>query len=189
MQSEFIETLWPKIESSYKPDAGPVHQLLHEYVDKYKPGSYLEIGSRDGCSASVVAESHPITQIHCCDFPDNGWGGFGDSEKYLRLNLEKFAKDRHKILIGNSQTINTRLEIMAWGKHDLVYVDGDHSYDGGGTDFITACACLNPGGIILIDDITHHPILGKLLESILLAGIHKDYQIHPEGTGCAALFF
>ncbi len=128
------------------------HRMLWKFVKEYKPKKYLEIGSQHGYSASVVATADQDVELFLFDWAGGGNGGHPESGKYLEYHMNKFAKGRHKISYGDTQTEEISNLIVENGPYDLIFIDGDHSFGGAKHDFTTAFRCLSDKCIIVFDD-------------------------------------
>jgi predicted O-methyltransferase YrrM len=106
---------------------------------EYKPKNILEIGiGWDGYSSAIWIEN-TNAQITCIDKQD--WGNKG-----------KFYSDvwssRYKFVTGRSEEVLPTLT----DKYDLIYIDGDHAYEGCKRDIINSIPLLEEGGVIVLDD-------------------------------------
>jgi predicted O-methyltransferase YrrM len=115
----------------------------------------LEIGSRYGASTIGMAGSGAAV-VYALDWhKGDKWheaagAGVGDTLTQFWLHVY-FYKLRDKIipLVGSSQQV---LPLLQDETFDLIFVDGDHSYEGASYDFQQALRLLKPGGTIAIHD-------------------------------------
>jgi predicted O-methyltransferase YrrM len=165
-----------------------LYRFLAGHCATHHPERYLEIGTRDGGSLTVVLENAAtLRRIVCADTWGGEWGGSGRGshehiEKLLALHLYTGSV---QFLDGDSkQTIPTLRESF-----DLVLVDGDHSEEGGRADLENVWPLVTAGGCVAFHDITHpsHPYLGDVFDQFvsLHAGeIQSHHQIlEPYGVG------
>jgi len=132
-----------------------LYRFLASHCRDRSPERYLEIGTRDGGSLTVVLENaSTLRRIVCADTWGGQWGGSGRGshdhiEQLLALRLYTGSV---QFLDGDSrQTIPTLSE-----QFDLVRVDGDHSADGARVDLENAWPLVAPGGCLAFHDVTHH---------------------------------
>jgi predicted O-methyltransferase YrrM len=103
--------------------------------------SYLEIGARHGVSLKYIG-SHlvePESNIVVVDLPGGPWGGGTDDRTPLQKTIdyleEKFG---HTItlFLGDSTDFKIVDAVLAFAPFDLVYIDGDHTFDGCRRDWV-----------------------------------------------------
>lgn len=75
--------------------------------------------------------------------------------KSVLKKVEQY-KDRASIIRGNSVDVIPTLV----NKFDIIYVDGDHSYEGAKKDLELSLPLLKEGGEIIVDDL-HYPEVRK----------------------------
>ena len=111
-----------------------IQELCFE-IDKKKPKTFVEIGSRHGGSFYLLSQfCEKNAKVISIDLPESHWGA-RDSQKTLykvdnMLKTEGF--DSH-IILGDSHKEETKeklLEILDGNKIDLLFLDGDHRYEG-----------------------------------------------------------
>jgi predicted O-methyltransferase YrrM len=154
---------------------------LFGLVRRTKPMKVIEIGRYKGGSTLAIAAAM------------NGRGEFWSidiGEKESRLHREGAGRTfddqirelcakfglRVVLLVGDSHTIE-----LETGEVDLVFIDGDHSYEGVRNDFMRFGCRVKLGGAILFDDAwderlfqTHAESVGRLVKEIVSTG---DYQL------------
>lgn len=100
-----------------------------DLMNVLEPVSYLEIGSRDGVATRYFVENVPsIREVTCVDMP-NGPGGTAGSTFHLRDNLNRLQLDKRLIYFGDSHNPEI-FDGVRECLYDLVFIDGDHSYEG-----------------------------------------------------------
>lgn len=116
-----------------------------EYTDpiialcqQLSPKTVLEIGIGHHAFASQAFLGHGF-DVTAIDKGD--WGGMGDQ-------LSQMNPDKYHFIKGYSQDEMPKLK----QKFDLIYIDGDHRYEGAKSDMEMAIPLLAKGGVILIDD-------------------------------------
>lgn len=121
-------------------------QLLIHYAKQvpWDNAMIVEIGAEFGMSASLFCMAAPIdAQIISIDlFPD-------DLLEKHRDNLQRVGyADRSRQIIGDSSTIG-----KMWGTPiDLLFIDGDHSYQGVKKDITAWMEHVKVGGVVLFHD-------------------------------------
>lgn len=176
------------VESSIKERK--FHQQIHilydlvEFLDKEEI-YYIEIGSYVGTSANLVLSNNKVKKVICIDplnLSKSHFCGALEQEQTLKNNLAKFDSKRYSIMKGFS----TDQEIInnftnKTGCFDLLFIDGDHSYQGVLDDFNNYEHCVRRGGFIVFDDYfdhRHSPDVKKSVDYLCsLESVKKKYDI------------
>lgn len=122
---------------------------LLELVAVRQPRRILEIGTARGGTLYLLSRAtHPEALLVSVDI----------SERNYRADLlRSFARDRQRIelLVGDSTAESTRAESRRLFPDgvDLLFLDGDHSYEGISRDFELYWRLVQPGGMIVFHDI------------------------------------
>lgn len=131
--------------------------LLQE-VGQIEPRAMLEIGTANGGSLFALAQtSAPDAHIISVDLPR---GQFGGGYPMWKIPLYRsFTKpgQRLDLVRGDSHdaAVVDHIKGLLGGRSlDLLFIDGDHSYDGVRRDFESYQSLVRPGGIIAFHDIT-----------------------------------
>ena len=135
------------------PNKKILYSALTSIAIWQKPESYLEIGVNEGESLSYVLKNSRPKRLTLCDnwgpsFGGTGRGGHAHIDHLLK-NLN--YKNDLQFLSGDSRILLPDHK----GKYDLILVDGDHTYNGAWLDLWNTWRLLNPGGIIVMDDLIH----------------------------------
>ena len=129
-----------------------------EIVAANSPKRVLEIGTFQGGTLCVLARlAASRATIISIDLPG---GQFGGGQTRLRSLLYRtFGKlfQRMHLIRGDSHAT----EVYARVKHitrslDVLFIDGDHSYEGVKRDFLLYAPLVRPGGIVFFHDIAEH---------------------------------
>ena len=132
--------------------------------------TYLEIGTFDGVALAVMAKQNPGKQYYAIDAFKHGantgcgcLGCFIDNNKQLS-NVSLF--------IGTTETVD-----LPDVKFDVVFIDGDHSYEWVWKDFNKIFPLMNPGWLIVFHD---YPMPG-VKEAIdeICAKLNVKLNRHP----------
>lgn len=136
---------------------------LMEFCLERPHETILEIGS--GRGGTLWAWSHlPNNKtVISVDLPGGAFGG-GLSEDD-RERIENWVdKEKNTFLCAmDSHDKNTRKEVIDTlnqygdGFVDILYIDGDHTYEGVKQDYEMYSPLVRPGGIIILHDICEHP--------------------------------
>ncbi len=131
--------------------------LLYGLVRALKPKTIVEIGSARGLSACTMAlacRHNHQGRVHAIDPHDlNDWT---DSPKINQEQLEFFKNRLENYDLSDfCNVIQTTSEKAAlnWNQNiDLLFIDGDHSYEGVRRDFELFKKWLTPRGLVLFHD-------------------------------------
>lgn len=110
----------------------------------------LEIGSFEGASAVWLMDHRPKLTLTCVDIFGPAFDDVtGEYEHRFERNVAEYG-DRVKKLKGKSADVLKTLH--PGNTYDLIYIDGDHSYEGALADVQLAYPMLEQGGIMIFDD-------------------------------------
>lgn len=129
------------------------YHILYDISNFYpqdKPIIYVEIGCYAGGSACLMIQRKNITVISI-DI------GFPISKEVVINNVNNLnsLNNNFKYILGDSHKIETlhKLESELYGNGiDILFIDGDHYYDGVLCDFEMYSGLVNLGGFIVFDD-------------------------------------
>lgn len=167
--------------------------FLNWYAATFKPDAYLEVGVRRGRSMAQVVVASPGTRCFGFDMWIPNYAGVDNPGPEFVLNELRKLGGLHAPLLVKGDSHETLPRFWADPDNpqqiDLIYVDGDHTYEGAKKDLDITFAHLSPGGALLFDDISHpsHPELYPLWEEYK----HRfpDYLFIEDrsgnGTACA----
>ena len=136
-------------KSSWTPVRGwesPAEQGLLSALATTVPldGSIVEIGSEHGMSASIWVQYSKAAMITCIEINPK-------SEFLKNLRDAEISTKRIDWLLGSSQDVAIPTYLLERGT-DLLFIDGDHSYDGAKADLDRWSQHVNQNGIILVHD-------------------------------------
>lgn len=154
--------------------SGDLYEVLKDTVQTRRPTSYLEIGVSDGKSLKEVLKYDSfcdIKKITLVDEWGNAYGGSGKgNHDHIIPSLgEESWTDIIEFKDGNSHDVLPTIN----SKFDMILVDGDHSDAGCLQDMEDSWKLLNPGGVMLVDDIVHPAHRGILAVCYNFVMAHK----------------
>ena len=132
--------------------------IIAEYFDI---NTYLEIGVHNGASMSyVVHQSKSPLNCYGIDLFDDTYGHYKKDILSLNQSLNNIQKNNISksniyIIKGNSRkkdTIQKRRNLLKTKTIDLLFIDGDHSYEGVRSDFNNYSTFLSQNAIVVFDD-------------------------------------
>lgn len=124
-----------------------LYDIINCYPKNYKV-NYVEIGCYAGASACLMLQ-RPNTNVISIDL------GYPISPNIVHSNIEKMNKlnNSFKYIKGNSQSVDTiKLLQQHVDEIDILFIDGDHSYQGVINDFLLYEQLVKTGGYIIFDD-------------------------------------
>lgn len=153
-----------------------LHTLRELMADKCQ--TYLEIGVHNGGSMAVAMQSkHPCIFYGVDMFQEvikiPRWSYFARdnlSKQKTIKNIQSCNINNYQFHIfeGNSREVSTLNKVYEQIKSvDLLFIDGDHSYQGVKDDFLNYGKLVRPGGFVVLDDYANgHPEIVKFVEEI-----------------------
>lgn len=160
--------------------------LFAEATASLQVGRFLEVGSYLGASAVALAEAlrrsrgMPESRLYCVDTWMNDTMDDGPQSTY-DVFLKNTAKWAEYIVpvVGDSR----KVELPFQGPCDLVFIDGDHSYESVLSDVNRFGPLVRPGGRLVMHDHSR-PSVGKVLGHLLTTG---DWRIVAASRGIISL--
>lgn len=116
-----------------------------------------EIGAGNG-GTSWAWSKLGAAKLIVIDLPNGPWGGT-DTQPMFKYISENTSTNIG-LIYGNSQNseaLEAFKERLGSGMVDFLFIDGDHSYGGVKTDFLTYSPFVRSGGIIAFHDALEHP--------------------------------
>ena len=152
------------IKGSDCPQFKRIHHCFHhivlyikDYVMKDKCKSYLEIGTHYGHSLVTNLQSEYSSKYMAIDlFKKWADGTINDMKGLVDNNVKLFNKNNYecKVVKGNSKDSKILNIVKTYFNEgiDLLFIDGDHTYEGVKGDFELYFPLVNSGGYIVFDD-------------------------------------
>lgn len=133
---------------------------LLECVGVLRPRVVLEIGVGKGGTSWAFSKLDSVERLVAVDLPAGPWGG----EELLKQQevfqyIANNSKAEVTLVSGNSQNaecLEKVKERLCGDSVDFLFIDGDHSYEGVKTDFLTYSPLVRSGGLIAFHDICKH---------------------------------
>ena len=160
--------------------------LLRSLASRFDHCRYLEIGTWRGESASNIADI--AAECFTIDLPAEEMRNRGYSDNFI--NAAAFFSNKNPKINHIRQDSRT-LDVDELGKFDLMFIDGDHSYEGIKSDTELAFRLLkNPDSIIVWHDYCSGPervrwsTLAAIIDGSPSYAHHRI--LHVSNTLCAA---
>jgi hypothetical protein len=167
------------------------YHILYDIASSYDSSydiNYLEIGCYAGGSACLMLQ-RPNTNVISIDL------GYPIDKEVVIQNTNKLNKHNNKYtyIKGSSHNYDTisKLESELNGnKLDILFIDGDHSYNGVINDFNNYSKYVKDGGYIVFDDyndIQYSPEVKKAVDDIdfkgyeVLGTFGDEFGARPNG--------
>lgn len=172
--------------------------LLKEILKKFDHGCFVEIGVYGGSSLFYIKDKFPQIKIYGIDPHDkiqifNGQKINQIDQKNvelriknlenLRTNIEESIKKHNLDIKYINDTSWNVYNIFPNKSIDVLFVDGDHSYEGVKKDLELFYPKMNPKGVIIMDDYNWLPIKKAANEFVKKHNLaHKVPQGFPDNT-------
>jgi len=133
-------------------------RVLYSLVKEFKPTTVIELGTGIGISTAYLAKACSECIVFSVE---------GDKEK---MNFA--AKSLEQLEMKNVTLLNGKFKDLLQGLYNnavhpiLIFVDGDHSYEGTMSYFSEILKSLNPEIIVVFDDIRWSPEMERAWSSI-----------------------
>jgi predicted O-methyltransferase YrrM len=162
-------------------------QLLND-VKSLRPKTVLEIGTHRGGTLYLWTRlAPPDATLISVDLPR---GKFGGGYSPFRIPIyRRFARDgqRLHLLRADSHAASTfdkTKRLLAGHRLDLLFIDGDHTFNGVKQDWQMYSPLVRPGGLIVFHDIAGDYAdtqVKSFWDSIKPQYTHREYVAHPNG--------
>lgn len=129
-----------------------------QLIATQRPKCVLEIGTFRGGTLFVLARlSQPDATLISLDLP---FSRFGSLMRKIQAPLfRSFTQSRQRLLLlredSHSEETRSRVAKALDGPLDLLFIDGDHSYDGVKSDFEMYSPLVHESGIVAFHDIAN----------------------------------
>lgn len=137
---------------------GELAGLLALLVD-HEPQVVVEIGSDHGGTLWAWQQLPSVRRVLAVDLP---LGGFHSGRSLDTHGVEVVYGDSHK-----DETLAELADLLADDRVDLLFIDGDHTFEGVRSDFVMYSPLVRPGGLVGFHDILTHPNMPYVAVDIL----------------------
>ncbi len=161
--------------------------LLRE-VRKLQPQTVLEVGTARGGTLFLWTRlAQPNATIVSLDLPGGKFGG--GYTKWQAITYRRFAKARQKIHLlrvdSHAQSTLEKTRHLFGGKPiDLLFIDGDHSFEGVKKDWEMYSPLVRSGGMVVFHDVAGNyddTQVKRLWDSIKSDFEHREYVTDSGG--------
>jgi predicted O-methyltransferase YrrM len=160
---------------------------LMEDVRELNPQTVLEIGTHRGGTLYLWARlARPDAILVSIDLPG---GRFGGGYSPFRAPIyRRFAQQRQKLRLvradsHRASTLEKTKRLFSGRPVDLLFIDGDHRYEGVKKDWEMYSPLVRPGGLIVFHDVAENygeTRVKEFWDTIKFQYPHKEYTAHPE---------
>lgn len=130
-------------------------------VQRQKPKAFLEIGTRNGGTFFVLCRlSDPQAIVISLDLPGGQFGGGYTPFQIPVIRRMKSPGQRLHLLRTDSHKAEAKLRTehaLKGSQLDLLFIDGDHTYEGVKRDFEMYSPMVQAGGLVVFHDIVEIP--------------------------------
>jgi predicted O-methyltransferase YrrM len=152
----------------------------------------VEIGTASGGALSAFCQiASKDALLVSIDLPGGEFGGaYHEGAISGRSDLARKGQSL-RFLRCDSHEQSTRqalLDILAGREVDLLFIDGDHTYDGVKADFEMYSALVSPAGIVAFHDVLKHPQLptcevDRFWNEIKADFVHHEFLVPDDDRG------
>jgi cephalosporin hydroxylase len=137
-------------------------EALLTIVNSLSPKIVLEIGVGKGGTAWCWSKFSSVESLFLVDLPGGPWGG-GPTKESVAYIASHTRSHVHFIAgnSANSECLAAVKSSLNGEPIDFLMIDGDHSYEGVKTDFLTYEPLVKEGGLIAFHDICEHSVESK----------------------------
>lgn len=155
------------------------YHIIHDIIESYDEKNiiYLEIGAFAGGSASLVSSNQKVSKVISIDI------GYPVNKEVPIRNVNTFKHNEcdYHYIEGDSTLQTTIDELKSLTDNvDILFIDGDHSYNGVMNDFFNYKDFVKKGGYIIFDDYLdsiHSPEVKPSVDNIVNLLDQDEYVI------------
>lgn len=161
-----------------------------DMVQELKPRGFLEIGTRNGGTFFLLCRlADPRATVISLDLPGGAFGGGYTIFQIPVLRRMKMPDQKLCLIRDDSHKESAQIRVtqaLAGTPLDLLFIDGDHSYEGVKKDFEMYSPLVRPGGIVAFHDIVQVDVpdfgVSRFWEEAKLRHSHREI-IENRGQG------
>lgn len=161
-----IDELWALLKDVELVQVRPSEmEILYKHCFEFEEPFIVEIGSAHGASSIILAEAATELNgvLHCFDTYPEYYYGQDKFGKYARDAFEKNMTPYQSAYTLHVADSSVALEILHHGI-DILFIDGDHSYDGVAHDCRNLIPLLKVGGYVGFHDY-NNPAFGGVKQA------------------------
>ncbi len=161
---------------------------LLEDVKKLSPQTVVEIGTHRGGTLYLWARlARPDATLVSIDLPG---GKFGGGYSPFRAPIyRRFAQERQKLHLVRADshaasTLEETKRLLGGQPIDLLFIDGDHTFDGVKKDWEMYAPLVRMGGLIVFHDVAGNykeTRVKAFWDTIKTGYSYREYMAHPDG--------
>jgi len=161
------------------------YHIIYDVAETFgdKKINYVEVGAYAGGSSCLMLQ-RPNTTIVSIDLGEP----ISKGEVLENVIIYKNNNNYYKYIQGNSQVVETKNKVIEvlnnsrvlgyTNKIDVLFLDGDHSFNGVMADFVMYSDLVNVGGYIIFDDYNdsvYSPEVKQAVDALLPTLV--DYEV------------
>jgi len=161
--------------------------LVNNFIELLKTRNrYLEVGSFDGIAISMLAEQYPDKDFYAIDLLQNDGTGSAGCLPYIIQNNKHL--DNVHLYTDRSQEVmsnwlgNEKFKVDTAGMFDIVFIDGNHTYEDSLVDMCLGWSLLNENGVMVVHD-TNQTAIGVCYTAPLFCKLIGKEMIKFHGEG------
>ncbi len=146
--------------------------MWEKWLTGRKPKRALEIGSFEGASAIWLLDFFSGLKITCVDTFSPGFDDVtGEYEQRFDRNVLEYG---NRVIKLKGKSTDVLKSFSSRSKYDLIYIDGDHTYEGVKADIELAYPLLKAGGVMIFDDYNNTDFGVRQAVDEYLEGLYVD---------------
>lgn len=178
---ELVQYVFTSFGGMFRPFQNRTElQRFMTRASEIKPRTVLEIGTARGGTLFLLSTvAAPDAEIISIDLPAGLYGGGYPPWKGHLYRWLMGEGQRLHLIRGNShdQRIFEKVQKLLAGRPvDLLFIDGDHSYEGAKSDFLHYRALVRRGGLIALHDILENQKAPEITVAPLWREISRTYE-------------
>lgn len=137
-----------------------ISALLSELLKTDGYSNFMEIGSAAGGTSRLFNDLFRFKRMVILD--NNSF-----NKKMIKIREKQLAGLPFTEFIGNSQGAEAKNFVRSLNiELDLLFIDGDHSYNGVKNDYINHFEFVKRGGYIIFHDTVSYPAVGRFTDEL-----------------------